>query len=248
MAKRTFFLIFFILVLIISGILIYFYYEKPHKLKNLQSFVNVTISAQEENKYVKTGYKIIVNNVEYKKGETLSSGILLEKVPTNSSIIIYNTNIDNQTYYSDFKNFTTTEIKNYRVNLELVKPGVVQVTHFGKIGVDDVINVKLNGTNFNNVKACVSWSSHIIFVNILNYTKIDKLSEYKNYDKCYDLGFSLHNTEKQLNLEYKTFGNLNSADEIKLVFIDSIYTNLGYVTILDDKDVGAPNLEYEIKY
>ena len=105
MAKVILFVLF--LVILISGVLvIYYFVEKPLQQENdLKEF---NIYAKYNSKNVKTGILILNEGEFYKEDITDEQGGRNIKLPINSSFLISNFNINNQTFYKEIKFITSS--------------------------------------------------------------------------------------------------------------------------------------------
>jgi len=209
-----------IFILIVGGIFGYIYYKYERNVPDGEDYVDLSIFAIEKETIsileketisrIETGYVIKVQNLNYSDKKTSSTGAVFDRVPINSSISIFNYNLENQTYYTDFVNFITSENKTYRVNLELIKVGELNVSY---VADDEKINVTvLSSGEFRKMYFCFDYSLHILYVNVENKTKKEK--------NCY-YGNDLKDGEEMLiQLKYSTFGTVSEEDFININFFD----------------------------
>lgn len=233
-------MIFFgIILCIIISLLVFTYYKFEYKTE--KDYANLTISAQEQDKFIKTGYKIEYDGFK-KEGETIF-GELLEKIPLNNTIKIYNSNLENQNYYTDLKTLETTKQINYRVRFDLKKPEPIQVNILKDNG--EQIELQLISKDYRNVLFCLKWSvSPFVYVKS-DKEKIDKPSLYSNYDKCYDANFSI-NDKNYLNISYKTFGEIKENDYLNISIIDQDFRGQ-LVSEQNGQDLGGVDKIVKIK-
>ena len=219
-SSRIIFII-IILLLIAGGITAYYLFEIPRRSDEIV-YTNVSITAKdvENNRNVKIEYFVMLDNSTYKTGVTEIRGAVLQEIPINRSVVIYN-NIENSTYYENRVKFITG-VSNQRVTLKLVKPGELT---FNKIN-NTFFTITSNGI-FKDVKFCISWLGNIIYMKS-NFTKINKPEGYEKWDKCYDANITLNNSLfLDIPLEYKTFGDIGDY-KANIVFIDSRLNSYEY--------------------
>jgi len=205
MKKQIFFIIFFCIIL--SATCFYFYYKyEPEK----QELINISISAEYEKK-IKTGFIIITNSGEI-RGNTSYSYELI-RLP-KQVIKIKNINLEDQNFYEDEKEYNLT--KNIRIDLILSKPEKLEI----KIIENESLFVELYSKNFKEIDFCLKGSLNYMFIRAENFTKIEKLEDYTNYDICYDGNFSLLDNFKTIKIDYTNYGTPNEKDFIDLVLID----------------------------
>lgn len=239
MRKRTIFLIVFVIGVI--GLLIFLYWKYELPKKNIYDLTNLSISAKLNGKLVITNYTINYNGA-VKNGQTEKSGYVLEQVPKNQTIKIYNININNQTYYTDYKEFQAQDTK--RIDFKLEQPQEVLINTTDNT---DNLTIILFSKNFQNVIFCVKWSVHFISVATQDFNQTEKPDLYKTWDRCYNANFSLRNNEEKINLQYKIFGILNIDDYIKIAVIDSDYKDGVFITEQDNKDIAGTDKIEKIK-
>jgi len=162
----------------------------------------------------KTGYKIYVDNIFYGEGNTSKGGAILHRVPFNSSITISNINLGNQSYYTDTEDFMTLENKTYRIILDLTIFKEFNITQEGIFGEDEKINLTLNAVgNTKNMYFCIDYSTHIIFVEVQNFTKLQ--------GRCYNMDDLNVGEDLNIVLKYTYFGTITSDDYLKVNFLDT---------------------------
>jgi hypothetical protein len=242
------------LFLLVGIIILYFYFEIPRQeeIKALSTVINFSIYATENNEYIKTNYIVKIDNEIYSKGETLLNNPVIVSIPTNRTVTIYNSNNENQDYYTTIYQKTVIgSMENQRVELKLSNPGKLVV--FSNRNLEDsgkfIINIS-STSYFNKPYLCIKWSPHIITVSTV-YQVIDKLERYQLYDKCYDFNREITNESFLFPVTYKIFGDLNENDYIRLAFIDSdcIDTCSTYSinSLNETVDIGSIDIIYDIK-
>ena len=87
-----------IALLIISSIVgVYYFIERPVVSKVVN--INLTVSMlDEDDSFLKTGYKIYVNGDFLRDGKSITKGPILERVPIDKIITIHNYNLEDQNY------------------------------------------------------------------------------------------------------------------------------------------------------
>jgi len=214
--------------LIVFGIFIYFDYEKEVQTNELE-YVQLAISSKdvETNQNKITEYVVALDFLSniYKNGTTLKNGFIMDKVPINHTIFIYNKNLNeeiNQTmYYTNVQQVSSYERVPLRIVLDLVKPGKIEIIPDKLLDNSGNINVTISSKGiYKNAKMCIHWSKSIISVNILTLVDIPKPENYKNMDKCYNLKSFEDGDNMEVSIDYKVFGELN-GDFIKLVVFDN---------------------------
>jgi len=99
--------------------------------------------------------------------------------------------------------------------------------------------------------ACIRWSNNIISTNIINANETNKPKRIEEkVDKCYLLN-NIEDTNKVLDLKFKTFLGINDADFINLFIIDRDYDiKTGYLTAEDSdgNDIGIKDMNLTIRY
>ena len=240
-------LIFVILALVGGVALLYFKVEKPAEIQASNSSVNLSIYAQVDGKNIITNYNVFVNGSLYSNGTTLIDGLVLEIVPSNSEITVYNVNIGNQTYYIDKYDEFLTTTASQRVLFQLTEPGKLNITQFGTLnGSDIMLNISSYDGSYKDLQFCVNWGIHIITVRN-NGTIITNPQKYDNYEHCYNTNIDLNEDNSYIiNLNYPFFQALDSRDFINLVFFgnecDNDYCDASNQTYIRTEKI------YEIKY
>lgn len=255
---KTFIIFGFIFILFCGIILtLYFFYEKPAQTEIKIEYKNISLKMLDGNNQVSTSFVILLDSstIPYKFGNTTSQDYLLVKIPKNRTFSLFNINLDNQSYYTnEYKNFDLINDV-IRIDFKLIKIGDLNVSSQGILGINNIINLKLesNGTiNFINV--CFRWSAKIIDAQIFGYEETLEPKRLKNkVDKCFITHQSLNKNSMILPITYTKFGNLNEYDFIEVYIIDG---DLSYNTrnsndnyIIEDsngKDVGMLDFYYRI--
>ncbi len=206
-----------IFIILIGGVVaIYFIYEKPKNEKT--NLISLSIFAKENNKLIKTGYKIFVDGNFYTEGETEIRGAVLETVPFNKSIKISNFNLDNQSYYKDEVIIDTSINETKRVILTLIYPCMLNVTSDEKLGDSSDMNLTIYCDGlFKNMSMCLDWSLHILVAKTTSFTEIQKIDRN---NKCYSIK-SLIDEEIIIPIEYYVFGDITKNDYINISFYDN---------------------------
>lgn len=223
----------FVIFIILIGIVVVIYYTYEKEVQEIQiEYADVNIIAFEKDSLINipTNYIIALGNINniYKNGTTLNKGYILEKVPVNNTVFIYNKNTDTQVYYTDMKSFSSYDIKLYRATLVLEKSSNLTFKQLGAFGVDKDIklNISSSGT-YKNPKLCVKWSLHIITLRLDDVLPIIKPEDRKDMDKCYKFNKDVYKNESfLLNINYKYFGEITPSDYIRLVFFDGDEVNM----------------------
>lgn len=254
MRKVMIFFGFIFVILVVLIAVLYFTFEKPkqEEISIYDNVVNFSIYATENGKYIKTNYIIKIDDQIVSTGETILDYPVIESIPTNRTVIIYNVNKENQDYYTTVyeKNLIGT-MDSQRVELKISKPGKLSASNNVKLGVNNQILMKISSeSRFNKPFLCFKWSSHIITVSTV-YTEVPKLERYELYDKCYNFDREIINESFVFPIDYKVFGTLDKNDFIKIAFIDSdcissICSTYGLNDKNESSDIGAVDLIYEI--
>jgi len=219
MNKGTIILFLFFILLIVGGVVVYFMFERPAK-SNVTEYSNVSVIIKTDDMFVETEYTIEMNGIFYKNGRTTNIGASLERIPRNSTIKIYNSNINSQQYYRDIKEVYVND-SYQRITLNLVEPGELKMNKIN----DNLLEVKSEGI-IRDVKFCLSWTGQIIYVKS-NFTQIPKLAGFEKTDKCFDTEKSINNNFIHIPLNYQLFGTESNA-EINVIIIDANFNNKTY--------------------
>lgn len=218
------FTVIFILVIIGSMGYLYWFYERPLQ-QEANDFVNISIFAKDETgKLIRTGYRIYYEGSNFVERETNENSPVLATAPRNKTLIIYNFNLENQTYYTDYKeNITTnTDVSIFRVNLILREPTELDFNKSGIFGIDREINITASAKGrFQDAVICIDRSDKILYTDILNMERKEIPNTLqKCYDsmKDFDIGDKLDFT---INNAY--FGVIDSKEYVNLSFYDTIY-------------------------
>lgn len=207
--------IFIFLIFITGGFYyVYNYIELPSKEKNTFTEINI-YALDEDRNYLKTGYSIYEGSSLIKEGTTNSKGFVLEEIQINSSFSIFNTNLDNQNYYSNPIEIVSYEDLNPRIELKLIKIGNVSLKDSGSLEDSTSFNAFFGiNDNLKNTVICLDWGIHIIKADI---EEVELINEIEDYNKCYSYG-DLSNQQLNIKIDYKTFGTLGSSDYLELIF------------------------------
>jgi len=217
-------IIFVILIslLVVTGSIVYYYYYERPISKSMTEKETLNIYAVHNNYKIETDYEIYISNFDYlySNGTTSTFGAITERVPKNQSIIVINKNLKNQNFYREIKEINTKNSGPFRVEFNLVEPGILEVKHNGSLINNDII-LNLKSTGFiTNVAFCTKWSRHIIRVET-DDVEISKPAEYSLYDKCFYTNKTLNNGYDSINLKYKALSPLDASDYINLVIFDN---------------------------
>jgi hypothetical protein len=216
------FLIIFVLILIGIFVFLYFYYEEPKQVKE-NTFTNLSIIINYNDKIIKTGYKIELNNFTYKLNETIDNYPILVQINSNNSIKVQNYNLENQNFYTAYK-FYNLESDIVRASLDLEKPEELNYSY--QISGNE-INLTIFSEDFRNMISCLKYSSRVIYAD-LGYELLENPERYKNKAKCYDLNLSLLNNSENILIDFKTMGELKQ-DWINITLIDRDFDGNEYI-------------------
>ena len=213
---------FFVLILIIgSFVLLWFYYEKPAE-KKIEFLTNLSIYAEDSfiKEYVITNYTINYDGLYHDEGKTLDKSPILYRIAADRPIEVFSTSKE---YYNSKVNILPgiEEIK--RVKLNVDKPTELVTKQIGNFNDQSLIYFNLTTKrHFNNVFACVDWTTNFIYVKANSTLLLEKPEYFKDYTKCYDLKGSLNESNNlEFYINYKIWGKLTSDDYIKIIFADS---------------------------
>lgn len=232
------YLVLFFILLVFAGIIGYVYYTIEKDSIEEPPFVDFTITTVYDKQRISTGYVIELDGIISKKGQTLTGGSIIEKLPTNRSIKVYNENLPGQDYYTTVVERDSFDTETKRVNIELEKAGELDISHAGSLG-DDELEVIINSRKeFRNLHFCVGWSSHIIY----SRPDFNKSEQLPGYDACYNTQMSLNGNFTKFELEMKYLGTLDSSDNLEFIFYDMDYFD-GELT---RENIGGPDIKYFI--
>ena len=208
MRKQTIFLT-FVVILILVGLYFVYSYYKP--LDNY-NYYNVSISTEYKNEKVETLFELSTINNHY-EGQSEFTYQLFE-VP-EGNFEFKNKNLEGQDYYEETTIYNVT--KNKRIDHQLNKPIFPESKILDKNGK---ILVKFTEGNFKEVDFCLKGSFNYIFLNALNFTEIDRIKEFSDYEKCYDGNISFLKEEEIIEIEYSQLSQTDENDYITISFID----------------------------
>lgn len=243
---------FVFILLIIVGVIVYFFYEKPRidKIESEQ-LKNLVLQFYDNGTQIRTGYIITLDNSNYVYLEENSTDVnyIINNIPANRSFSIFNKNIENQRYYTSYEDFNIYSSFNKKFNV--YKIGDVNITITQKLRESDVIKVQITELGIVKCpKICVRGSTHIVSIKTNLPLAEAPLRLQDKVDKCFSLGEVLNKTD--VYLSYSKFGNLLDSDSIKLYFIDGDITYYSYKECIDEgingEDLGLDDKLYEIKY
>jgi len=222
-SKRAFiFLFILVLVLIVTFGIIYYFYERPkQEIKYIYS--NISVFALENGKRKVINYTLETND-KFINGTTFIEGASFHQVLINNSFKVYNLGTE---YYTDEIFIENTFINNYRINLNLVRPGNITFNH-SKL-IDNNINLTIfTEGEYKNSILCLNWGTHFIVAEINGYERVIN----EKYPKCYSIGDL--NESKNIIINYKFFGILDKKDYIDIFLIDEINTFNNYTLLYKD--------------
>lgn len=239
-------IIFWVFILIIGALilgLLYFKYEKPVSEEEVV-YKNLNIYAIEyDGKKIETQADIFLEGVFSNSINTSNFGAVLYKIPTNRTFAIYNSNIGDQKYYISKVTGDSYSVINNRVELELVKPGRIEVESVTLTKSNITITLGKLG-EYRNMHFCVKYSPNMIFASSLQgFQRIDENPKrFLSYDKCFEVTEGYNST---IILGYKTFGELKTRENMILAVYDGDYYNNKF---LDggEEDIFSEDLIQEI--
>lgn len=208
MRVQTIFLMFVVIILLVGAYFVYNYY-KP---ENNYVYYNVSIATEYENEKVETLFQLSTLNSNY-EGESSFTYQLFE-VP-EGELVFSNQNLEGQDYYEEEIIYNIT--MNTRIDHQLNKPifPKTEIKH-----KSDRSLIIFSEGNFKDVDFCLKGSFNYIFLNALNFTQIDRLKEFSDYEKCYDGNISFLKEEEIIEIEYSLIGHTDENDYIIVSFID----------------------------
>jgi len=256
-------IIFGVLIVITAAIIIglYFFYEKPEQEKppemhNLSiRFYNNVTKSQVDSDYIIS--RISLSDI-YKQGRSTKNDFVRELIPVNTTFRVLNNNKNNQSYYTNYQDFYDVlgVGKIFRIEIPLTKVGELTIEKNSVWNIENpdnpfVLFVKSTG-EVRNIGFCLRWSDNIVSVTEDHYKVSEVPTRYKDkVDRCYDTSQTLNNNSLAIFLKYKTFGNLDIDDYIKVIVIDGDvqYGNVNEVVREDGdgNDIALPDVEYIIK-
>lgn len=208
MNKSTVFLIIFCILL--AGGLFYFSKNIDFSRKKIE-YSNLSISAELKGQKIKTGY--IIETSQGRIVGNTSQTYEKQTIQRNQIIKVYNKNLDNQNFYTNYQEINLTEgVK--RITLKLEEPTEIIV----KINDTNPIQVNLKSENARNVDFCLKSSVAYIFVKNSQYEE-KKIENYTDW-KCYDSKLKLVNSNETINISYTKFQTPNKNDFIKLILLN----------------------------
>ena len=211
MNSKVFVFLIFLLFIVVGGITaVYLLYEQPKQAQISQNYVNLSISSlDEKGNFIKTGFIVYVNNSLYSSGNTTELGYTLNQIPQNEEIVVYNQNLENQTYYTYIYHKGIYDSLPSRIELQLQKPSDLNITSDKILGQgDSKINLNISSKGiFKDAIMCIKWSVHILTINT-GFILIDTPKELSSYDKCYDLNRTIVNSTMPVSIFFSSFGDL----------------------------------------
>jgi len=245
-----FVVIILLFVFLIGGlVLIYFLFEYQQQDMEIKT-IPFIIYAEEKDKLVETGYVVKKDGVIWNVGKTDDVGGVISHIPTNSSLIFFNKNINNQTYYTFTKEDNSFVDRPHKIILKLYKPSNLTFYTNSHLGIDNPFNFTvraIDGDLFKNLSFCIRWSLHIISI-FTNYEQTQPPNRLKGkVDRCYTTNLNLLNGEElNISLNYISFGVVDSRDFINITFIDKDYINNEWVYEYNNENVGSKDINFYI--
>jgi hypothetical protein len=259
MSKVAVFGIIIVFVILVGvGIFVYFQFEKPKENAVLHlSDINLLIRNKDKS-LLRTQYNVVIDGLMYKNGTSSDNGATVIQVPVNKSVQIYNSNIEKQDFYTSFidvSTFPPNDNVPLRVNLDLIKPGKLNISVRGNLSDESskfvFVDLQSDG-NINNIGLCLDWSKRMIRVTPTgNFTFTEMTTKPKRLEsfyRCYTTSVSLINSNITIILEYKKFEQLTSSDDISIAIFDgdlSPSKSIIYETSLYE-DIGMQDVLYDI--
>ena len=242
------------LVVIGVGVYVIFFVNKPIS-DEANSYTNISITTvNDAGDLVGTGYKIYIDGILYKEGNTTRYGSTLERVYYNKTIKIVNNNIKDQEFYTEVKTKALDVNQNitaFKFNLE--EPDNLEVLQTGVMGQDQTIRLQLSSKNFKNVFMCIETTSHFWAV-VVNprAEKVNKPERYIDFDDCYYLNKSIsEGNNLVVELTPKFWGVPTEEDYIEVLFIDGNEITDGSIERIsmgETVDLGATDFIHIINY
>lgn len=234
-----------IIIVVLGGAFFYFWYttEKPIQ-DEIKEKINLSIFSVENNKRVITGYNIKVSNNYVYNGTTLLDGFSFVSLIKNHQLSVQNYNLEGQNYYIDIQEINITNWNNTQIRLNLIEPSEANVEIVNEYLKEEYIIFNLTTERlFKNLIVCSEWSINIIYLKG-NYPVYQIPENYKTYDKCFDIGYTLNSTNNlTLEFDFKRWGQFNDKDFLRFVFIDK---DLGITYNENKSDVFAPDKIIEL--
>jgi hypothetical protein len=206
-------IVFITLIVALAGVLGFIYYKYQPTQSEEKDLGNISISAESNGKKIKTG--LLINGQE----RNTSEGYELVRLKKGQLIQVENINLENQYFYKDKRVFNLSE-ENVRLDLELKEPKPLQI----QIIPGNPTNITVFSEDFRDLVFCLTWSLNYIFVNS-NYTQIDKIKGYENWDKCYSTRLSLLNSKIEIPVNYQEFGIITEKDYINISLMTPEFIN-----------------------
>lgn len=223
--------------------------EEPQKQNLFLSSIDIN------GNQIETGFKIIFTGSDANSmsldGVTLKEGKIQIEIPINRTFFVLNNNLENQSYYTSWKEDKIESLNDRNINLVLFEPKEIEVIELTKNSNMRVVRLIKRGF-VPMLQICLRWSSHISTVNIegLNVSDIPDRHLGK-LDKCY-APMEIDNATV-LNISYSTFGELND-ESIKLWFVDydvrdwTLFSEEKYIpTDMEGNDIGFKDYFYTLK-
>lgn len=201
-----------LIILVLGAVALAVYLNSDSFFGGELNDINLSISAEEGRKKVKTGY-IITTSEEVILGNTSQ---VYELITTSSrdTIEISNSNLKGQFYFKD-KKVINSSLGSARIDLELSSPQKIEYD----ILSDNPLVISLESKDARNITYCLDWTINYIFVSSVNATEVDSPKGYPAWDKCYSLDVDLKNSNKTIEIDYREFSNPSADDKIEVLFI-----------------------------
>lgn len=249
------FVIIFILVIGIIGFLIYNYYEKPMSaVQNTTITCNLSVATIDSGNLVETNYYINTFLDGLRLGRSSSTSYIREYVIANSSVLLFNSNIDNQDYYTNYKTISFCAADNIlREDLDLIKYGVANVSYYLDNNTNEItINITSSGL-LRSPAICIKIPPAIISIDPtkeMNEISVPERLKYPGVSSCYDLAADIQDSSRSYTFSFSRFGTILPQEYIEFYLIDRDYRfvngTMNLVYEEDSKDVGLEDVVMKV--
>lgn len=214
-----------ITLLLVGGGFAAYYLIELNGTSGLTEVDYLNIAAREGFSNIITNYTVAtgaIGNI-YTTGDTQKGGFVRVAVPANDTIFVYNSNKEDQFYYTDVETIDTSTPGPHRVLLDVVKPSDISVS-FSNIKEDSFTLRIGTSTIIKNVHACVYWTTHVVtakFNNSYSEVIVPNGLGHKAV-RCYDLDKDIEKG-KPLTEEiiFTSFGIIDDTDYISVTIYDT---------------------------
>lgn len=256
-------------IIVLAGIVVfaYIYNEQPIQEGSTIQYQNISLAFYDDSsaKQIRSGYVITLGESReaYMVGNTTENDFTFIRVPQNSTFYIFNTNLENQTYYTTRYTAVSADSdmsKVIRAQVPLTPYGNITITQDQKLSyVNNNVYLTLESPGiFRYVTLCYQWSPNILSVTNPDFEQLpeSKIPQrlHNKVVKCYITKQSIMKTTMKINVKYFAFAKLNADDNIKVYILDG---DIRYYSIngpdsfiLEDTnmtDVGTRDIEFTIK-